>query len=131
MPEAPPKKPSARTSSKKTRNKLRMAPYNADPTQSSMYEVIERVSKAQLLSADCVQGILEIYLHTVRDRLIKNDMDYLPGIGTITVSKRDPSLGKHSRSRGNVRMDNAFKEQVLEYIEFSSRSASDSEPQDS
>lgn len=122
MPESKPKK---------ARKKLPMAPPREDPYQSSMYEVIQRVENAQLMSADCVAEILEMYLHTVRNRLIKNDTDYLPGIGTITVTKRDPSLGKESRTRGSVKMDQSFKDQVQEHLATSAKSASDSKPQES
>lgn len=121
----------AESNPKKARKKLPMAPPREDPYQSSMYEVIQRVESAQLMSADCVAEILEMYLHTVRNRLIKNDTDYLPGIGTITVTKRDPSLGKDSRTRGSVKMDQSFKDQVQEHLASSAKSASGSKLQES
>lgn len=99
---------------KKPRKELPMAPPGEDPHKSSVYEVMQMVEAAHLMSADTVHSILEMYLHTVRDRLVKNGSDYLPGIGTVTMSKRPPSLGSKSRNRCTVKMDHSFKQRFKE-----------------
>ncbi len=98
--------------------KLRMAAPKEDPLESTMYEVVQRISGAHILSEESVTEILEMYLKTLRIRLLENGTDYLPGVGTIRVAR--PALGEETsgRPRTTIKMDKDFLRLVMEQREL-------------